>query len=66
MSKDRWPTTLATFTGTHTGDAGPVPPTNKQTNSHDVYALTMDADDKVARMVKVWNASWTLRELGWA
>ena len=26
----------------------------------------MDADDKVARMVKVWNASWALRELGWA
>lgn len=43
-----------------------MPPTNKQTNSHYVYALTMDADDKVARMVKVWNASWTLRELGWA
>ena len=57
---------FATFTGTHTGDAGPVPPTNKQTNSHYVYALTMDADDKVASMVKIWNASYALRELGWA
>lgn len=64
--KNRTAIFLATFTGTHTGDAGPVPPTNKQTNSHYVYALTMDADDKVARMVKVWNASWALRELGWA
>jgi len=24
----------------------------------------MDADDKVARMVKVWIASWALLELG--
>ena len=57
---------FATFTGTHTGDAGPVPPTHQQTNSHYVYALTMDADDKVASMVKVWNASFALRELGWS
>jgi hypothetical protein len=57
---------FATFTGTHTGDAGPVPPTHQQTSSHYVYALTMDADDKVASMVKVWNASFALRELGWS
>lgn len=57
---------FATFTGTHTGDAGPVPPTNQQTNSHYVYALTMDTDDKVASMVKIWNASFALRELGWS
>ena len=57
---------FATFTGTHPGDAGPVPPTNQQTNSHYVYALTMDGDDKVASMVKIWNASFALRELGWS
>jgi hypothetical protein len=57
---------FATFTGTHTGDAGPVPPTHQQTNSHYVYALQMDNDDKVASMTKVWNASYALRELGWA
>jgi len=56
---------FATFTGTHVGDGGPVPPTNKTTNSHYVYALTMNGDDKVTRMTKVWNAPWALTELGW-
>jgi hypothetical protein len=56
---------FATFTASHVGDGGPVPPTNKQTNAHYVYALTMDGDGKVAAMVKIWNAPWTLKELGW-
>jgi hypothetical protein len=56
---------FATFTGTHVGDGGPVPPTNKTTNTDYVYVLTMDADDKVVRMCKVWNAPWAMRELGW-
>lgn len=57
---------FATFNGTHVGDGGPVPPTHKSTHSDYVYALTMNDDDKVARMCKVWNAPWALRELGWA
>jgi hypothetical protein len=57
---------FATFHGTHVGDGGPVPPTNKSTESDYVYILTMNDDDKVARMCKVWNAPWALRELGWA
>ena len=57
---------FATFIGTHTGEGGPVPPTNKQTNSHYVYVLTMDENDLVSSMVKVWNAPWALAELGWA
>jgi hypothetical protein len=56
---------FATFHGRHTGEGGPVPPTGMATNSHYVYALTMDADDKVAKMVKIWNAPWAMRELGW-
>ena len=56
---------FATFTGKHTGEGGPVPPTLQQTSSHYVYALTMDDDDHVARMVKIWNAPWAMRELGW-
>ena len=56
---------FATFSGTHTADGGPVPPTNKQTNSHYVYAITMNADGKVSHMVKTWNANWALAELGW-
>ena len=56
---------FATFHGQHSGEGGPVPPTNKQTHSHYVYILSMNADDKVEKMVKVWNASWAMRELGW-
>ena len=57
---------FATFTGAHVADGGPVPPTNKRTNTDYVFALTMNGDGKVQKMCKVWNASWALRELGWA
>ena len=56
---------FATYNGKHTGEGGPVPPTQQETHSDYVYALTMDADDKVARMVKIWNAPWAMKELGW-
>lgn len=57
---------FATFNGTHTGEGGPIPATNKQTNSHYVYVLAMNEDDQISSMVKVWNAPWALVELGWA
>ncbi len=57
---------FATFTGTHSGDGGPVPPTNKQTNTDYVYVLMLDENDLISSMVKVWNAPWALAELGWA
>jgi hypothetical protein len=57
---------FATYHARHTGDGGPVPPTGKETHSHYVYALTMNSDDKVEKMVKIWNAPWAMRELGWA
>jgi hypothetical protein len=56
---------FSTFTGTHVGEGGPVPPTHKTTNTHYVYALTMNGDDKVTGMTKIWNAPWALTELGW-
>ena len=56
---------FATFTGTHTGDAGPVPATNKQTNTDYVYVLTLDDNELISSMVKVWNAPWAMKELGW-
>ncbi|EED35636.1 conserved hypothetical protein [Luminiphilus syltensis NOR5-1B] len=56
---------FGTFTGTHVGEGGPVPATGQTTTSHYVYVLTMGADDRVAKMVKVWNAPWAMRELGW-
>ena len=56
---------FATYHATHVGEGGPVPATHQTTHSHYVYVLTMDANDQVAHMVKVWNASWAMRELGW-
>lgn len=56
---------FATYNAKHTGDGGPVPPTNKETHSHYVYILSMNDDGKVGQMVKVWNAPWAMRELGW-
>jgi hypothetical protein len=57
---------FGTFTGTHNGEGGPVPPTGKTARAHYVYLLTLDDSGKVCRMIKVWNAPWTLNELGWA
>lgn len=57
---------FGTTTATHVGDGGPVPPTNKQTASDYVYALTMNDAGKVAKLCKIWNASWALKQLGWA
>lgn len=56
---------FGTFTGKHVAEGGPVPATNKETNSQYVYALTMNADNKVEKMIKIWNAPWALNELGW-
>ncbi len=56
---------FATYHARHTGEGGPVPPTNKETHSDYVYVLTMNGEGKVERMVKVWNAPWAMKELGW-
>lgn len=56
---------FATYHPTHTGDGGPVPPTGKTAHADYVYALTMNDVGKVERMVKVWNAPWSMNELGW-
>jgi hypothetical protein len=62
-------TRTAMFFGTyhlkHTLDGGPVPPTGKEAHANYVYCLTMNEDDRVEKMVKIWNAPWSLRELGW-
>ena len=56
---------FATYHGKHTGEGGPVPPTNKETHSHYVYILKMSDEGKVSDMIKVWNAPWAMTELGW-
>ena len=56
---------FATFHATHVGEGGPVPATNKSTNTDYVYALKMNDEDLVESMTKIWNAPWALNELGW-
>ena len=41
---------FATYHAKHTGEDGPVPPTQKETHSHYVYALTMNTDNQVEKM----------------
>jgi predicted ester cyclase len=55
----------AVFTGTQTGEGGPVPPTGKRVQADYTYVMDFDGD-KIRHMTKIWNADWSLRELGWA
>jgi predicted ester cyclase len=55
----------AVFSGTHTGEGGPVAPTGKSTDSDYVYVMEFDGD-KIRHMTKIWNAGWAMRELGWS
>ena len=52
------------FTGTHTGEGGPVPPTGKKTESDYVYVAEM-RDGKIAHLTKIWNDGWAFGQLGW-
>ena len=54
------------FSGTHTGEGGPVPPTGKRTRSDYVYAMEFAANGKIRHMTKIWNAGWAVKELGWS
>ena len=58
-------TFFGTYTLKHTGEGGPVPPTNKETNTEYVYVFTMNENDKIQEMQKIWNAPWAMTELGW-
>jgi steroid delta-isomerase-like uncharacterized protein len=54
----------AVFSGTHSGEGGPVPATGKSTRTDYVYVMEFE-DGKIRHMTKVWNACWAMRELGW-
>ena len=54
----------AVFSGTHSGEGGPVPPTGKSTSSDYVYVMEFE-DGKISHLTKIWNAGWAMRELGW-
>jgi predicted ester cyclase len=52
------------FSGTHTGEGGPLPPTGKKTVTDYVYVMEFDGN-KINRMTKIWNSGWAIKELGW-
>lgn len=52
------------FSGTHSADGGPLPPTGKRTETDYVYVMEF-ADGKIRHMIKIWNAPWAMKELGW-
>jgi predicted ester cyclase len=53
------------FRGTHTGEGGPIPPTGKQVEADYVYVMQFDGET-ISHMTKVWNDSFSLKQLGWA
>jgi predicted ester cyclase len=55
----------AVFSGTHTGDGGPVPPTDQRAEADYVYVMEFEGD-RIRHMTKIWNAGITMRQLGWA
>jgi predicted ester cyclase len=55
----------AVFSGTHSGEGGPMPPTGKNTSSDYVYVMEFE-DGKISHMTKIWNAGWAMKELGWS
>ena len=54
----------AVFSGTHSGEGGPVPPTGKSTSSDYVYVMEF-TDGKISHMTKIWNAGLAMKDLGW-
>ncbi len=52
------------FSGTHTGQGGPCPPTGKSVASDYVYVMQFDGD-RIKHMTKIWNAGFAMKELGW-
>ena len=54
----------AVFSGTHTGEGGPVPPTGKSAKADYVYVMEFDGD-KIRHMTKIWHSGLAMKELGW-
>src|SRR5205807_8269019 len=54
----------AVFSGSHTGEGGPVQPTGRSTNTDYVYVMQF-ASGKIRAMTKIWNAGLATKELGW-
>jgi predicted ester cyclase len=55
----------AVFSGTHSGEGGPVPPTGKQVAADYVYVMAFEGD-RIRHLTKIWNDGVSLKQLGWA
>ena len=55
----------AVFSGTHTGEGGPVAPTGKRVETDYVYIMDFEGD-RIRHMTKVWHSGIALAQLGWA
>jgi len=52
------------FYGTHTGPAGPCPPTGQSVETDYVYVMDFQGE-KIRHMTKIWNAGIAMKQLGW-
>ena len=57
-------TATSVYTGTHTGDGGPVAATGQRAETDYAYVMQFD-DGRVRHMTKIWNDGYALRQLGW-
>jgi hypothetical protein len=55
---------FAVFSGKHTGEGGPCPPTGKSADADYVYVMDFDGD-KIRHMTKIWHSGLTMKALGW-
>ena len=55
----------AVLHGTQTGPGGPSTPTGKSVSADYVYAMTFEGD-RITSMIKIWNDTISLQQLGWA
>ena len=53
------------FSGTHTGEGGPIPASGNKVTSDYVYAMEFEGG-KLRHMTKIWHSGWALKQLGWA
>jgi predicted ester cyclase len=52
------------FSGTHTGEGGPCPPTGKSMKTDYVYVMDFEGD-KIRHMTKIWHSGLAMKALGW-
>lgn len=55
----------AVFQGTQTGAGGPGAPTGKPVASDYAYVMQFKGE-RITHMIKIWNDTQALRQLGWA